>query len=55
VTQVSKTIKYRISNEGNMAIEYAEFYYLIGACVAYLAILIAYNAIGGRKKKSKKA
>lgn len=38
-----------------MTIELSEFYYLIGAAVAYLAILIAYNAIGGRKKKSKKA
>ncbi len=48
-------IKYRIDNEGNMAIEYAEFYYLIGACVAYLAAILIYNAIGGKKKKSKKA
>ena len=38
-----------------MTVEFAEFYYLIGACVAYLAVLIAYNAIGGKKKKSKKA
>ena len=37
-----------------MVVEISEFYYLIGAAVAYLAILIAYNAIGG-KKKSKKA
>ena len=55
MTQVSKTIKYRIDNEGNMAIEFKEFYYLIGACAAYLVLLIAYNAIGGKKKKSKKA
>ena len=33
-----------------MAIEISEFYYLIGACVAYLAILIGYNALGGKKK-----
>ena len=37
-----------------MVVEISEFYYLIGAGVAYLAILIAYNAIGV-KKKSKKA
>ena len=37
-----------------MTIEFSEFYYLIGAAVAYLAILIADHAIGG-KKKSKKA
>ena len=38
-----------------MTVEISEFYYLIGAAVAYLAVLIAYNAICGRKKKSKKA
>ena len=38
-----------------MTVEFSEFYYLIGAAVAYLAILIAYNALGGKKKKSKKA
>ena len=38
-----------------MAIEFEEFYFLIGACVAYLAALVIYNAIGGKKKKSKKA
>ncbi len=38
-----------------MVVEISEFYYLISAGVAYLAILIAYNAIGGKKKKSKKA
>ena len=53
--QVSKTIKYRIDYEGNMEIEYVEFYYLLAACVVYLGALIAYNAIGGKKKKSKKA
>ena len=36
-----------------MAIEYTEFYYLIGACVVYLAALLIYNAVGGKKKKSK--
>ena len=36
-------------------IEYEEFFYLIGACVAYLAAIVIYNAIGGKKKKSKKA
>ena len=38
-----------------MSIEISEFYYLAGACVAYLAALLIYNAIGGKKKKSKKA
>jgi hypothetical protein len=37
-----------------MTIEMSEFYYLIGAAVAFLAILIVYNAVGGRKKKAKK-
>ena len=36
-------------------IEYEEFFYLIGACVVYLAAIVIYNAIGGKKKKSKKA
>ena len=55
MTQASKTIKYRIDNGGNMSIEFPEFYYLLAACVIYLGALIAYNAIGGKKKKSKKA
>lgn len=38
-----------------MSIEFVEFYYLAGACVAYLAALLIYNAVGGKKKKSKKA
>ncbi len=38
-----------------MILEVSEFYYLFGVAAAYLAILIAYNAIGGKKKKSKKA
>jgi len=37
-----------------MTIEMSEFYYLIGVAVAFLAILIVYNAVGGRKKKAKK-
>ena len=37
-----------------MVVDITEFYYLIGAGAAYLVLLIAYNAIGG-KKKSKKA
>ena len=37
-----------------MTIEMSEFYYLIGAAVAFLAILIVYNAVGGKKKKAKK-
>ena len=37
-----------------MTIEMSEFYYLIGAAVAFLAILIVYNAVGGRKKNAKK-
>ena len=53
--QVSKTIKYRIDNEGNMEIEYVEFYYLLAACLVYLGALIAYNMTGRKKKKSKKA
>ena len=53
--QALRMIKYRIDDGGNMAIEYAEFYYLIGACVVYLAALLIYNAVGGKKKKSKKA
>ena len=36
-----------------MVLELSEFYYLIGAGVAYLVLLIAYNAIGGRKKSKK--
>ena len=35
-----------------MSIEYAEFYYLIGACVAYLAAILIYNAVGGKKKRA---
>ena len=55
--RASSKIKYYMYDVGSitMTIELSEFYYLIGAAVAYLAILIAYNAIGGRKKKSKKA
>ena len=55
MTRVSKTIKYGIDDEGNMSIEYPEFYYLLAACVIYLGALIAYNATGRKKKKSKKA
>ncbi len=36
-----------------MVIEFSEFYYLIGAGVAYLALLLVYNAVGGRKKSKK--
>ena len=36
-----------------MVLELSEFYYLIGAGVAYLVLLIAYNSIGGRKKSKK--
>ena len=36
-----------------MTVEFAEFYYLIAACVVYLGALIAYNAIGGEKKSKK--
>ena len=35
-----------------MLIETKEFYYLIGAAGIYLFLLIAYNALGGRKKKA---
>lgn len=38
-----------------MSVELTEFLYLVGAAGAYLALLIIYNAVGGRKKKSKKA
>ena len=38
-----------------MSVELTEFLYLVGAAGAYLFLLIAYNALGGRKKKSKKA
>ena len=37
-----------------MTVEFTEFYYLIGVAAAFLAILIVYNAVGGRKKKAKK-
>ena len=50
------TTKYEIHDVGSitMVLELSEFYYLVGAGVAYLALLIIYNAVGG-KKKSKKA
>ncbi len=38
-----------------MVLEISEFYYLIGAGAVFLFLIIAYNALGGRKKKSKKA
>ena len=54
VMRPSKTTKYRICKEGNMTVEFAEFYYLIAACVIYLGALIAFNAVGGGKKKKSK-
>ena len=47
------TTKYDIHDVGSitMLIETKEFYYLIGAAAVYLVLLIAYNALGGRKKK----
>jgi len=36
-----------------MTIEMSEFYYLIGAAVIFLAAIIVYNAVGGRKKAKK--
>lgn len=36
-----------------MSVELGEFYYLIGVAVAYLAILVVYNWVGGKKKAKK--
>ncbi len=35
-----------------MTIEISEFYYLFAAAGIFLVALIAYNALGGKKKKA---
>jgi len=36
-----------------MTVEIGEFYYLVGAAAIFLAAIIVYNWVGGRKKAKK--
>ena len=47
--------KYILNNEGSVTMEIVikEFIYLLAAAGAYLALLLIYNAVGGRKKSKK--